>query len=130
MKKALIAIILAILTLAACTKDDDPAAFLDGTRWSYSYTENTGRKITCDLSLRKNGGGLVITDRYSSSQTGWSDRWEYHVKTYTYDGTHGTISLQQGSSYTENGIATFTLNTPKTKMHLNCPIGSYTLELK
>jgi hypothetical protein len=127
MKKLLI-IAAAILTLAACTKEDS-TKWIDGTQWRYSYTESSGRVKTCSLTLRK-GGGLTITDRYSSSQTAWSDKWEYQVKSYTYDGDKsGTIELRGVNYYAEdNATANFTLNYNNEKMSLSTPNGSYTLD--
>lgn len=126
MKKLALIAFAAIMLLAACTKDD-PAAAIDGSRWAYSYTESSGRKITCNLTL-KQGGNLVITDRYSSWQTEWNDRWEYSIKSYTYDGTNGTINLRKGNAYSEDGTATFKLNDIQSKMYLSTPEGSYTLD--
>ena len=126
MKKALFAILLATLTLAACTKDD-PAAAIDGSRWAYSYTESSGRKYTCNLTLKK-GGGLVITDRYSSWQTEWNNRYEYSVKSYTFDGTNGTINLQHANAYTQDGTASFRVNDIHSKMYISTPNGSFTLD--
>ena len=114
------------LTLAACTKDD-PAAAIDGSRWAYSYTESSGRKYTCNLTLKKSGG-LVITDRYSSWQTEWNNRYEYSVKSYTFDGTSGTINLQHANAYTQDGTATFTLNYDQKKMSISCSDFYCTLE--
>jgi hypothetical protein len=127
MKKLLI-IAAAILTLAACTKEDS-TKWIDGTQWRYSYTESSGRVKTCSLTLRK-GGGLTITDRYSSSQTAWSDKWEYQVKSYTYDGDKsGTIELRGVNYYAEdNATANFTLNYNNEKMSISTPNGSYTLD--
>ena len=127
MKKLLI-IAAAILTLAACTKEDT-TKWIDGTQWRYSYTESSGRVKTCSLTLRK-GGNLTITDRYSSSQTAWSDKWEYQVKSYTYDGDKsGTIELHGVNYYAEdNATANFTLNYNNEKMSISTPNGSYTLD--
>lgn len=127
MKKLLI-IAAAILTLAACTKEDT-TKWIDGTQWRYSYTESSGRVKTCSLTLR-NGGNLTITDRYSSSQTAWSDKWEYQVKSYTYDGNKsGTIELRGVNYYAEdNATAKFTLNYNNEKMSISTPNGSYTLD--
>lgn len=127
MKKLLI-IAAAILTLAACTKED-ATKWIDGTHWRYSYTESSGRVKTCSLTLR-NGGNLTITDRYSSSQTAWSDKWEYQVKSYTYDGDKsGTIELRGVNYYAEdNATANFTLNYNNEKMSISTPNGSYTLD--
>lgn len=127
MKKLALIAIAAIMLLAACTKENDPAAAIDGSRWSYSYTESSGRKITCNLTLRQ-GGGLAITDRYSSWQTEWNNRWEWSIKSYTYDGTNGTINLRKNSAYTADGTATFRLNDIQSKMYLSTPEGSYTLD--
>lgn len=126
MKKLALIAFAAIMLLTACTKDD-PAAAINGSRWAYSYTESSGRKITCNLSLR-NGGELTITDRYSSHYTEWNDRWRYYIKSYSYDGTNGTIELRSVSAYTEDGTATFRLNDIKSKMYLSTPKGSYTLD--
>lgn len=128
MKKLALIAIAALTMLAACTKENDPAAAIDGSRWAYSYTESSGRKITCNLSLRENGGELTITDRYSSHYTEWNDYWRYYIKSYTYDGTNGTIELRSGSAYTEDGTATFRLNDIQSKMYLSTPKGSYTLD--
>ena len=127
MKKLLI-IAAAILTLAACTKEDT-TKWIDGTQWCYSYTESSGRVKTCSLTLCK-GGSLTITDRYSSSQTAWSDKWEYQVKSYTYDGDKsGTIQLRGVNYYVEdNATAKFTLNYNNEKMSISTPNGSYTLD--
>ena len=127
MKKLLI-IAAAILTLAACTKEDS-TKWIDGTQWRYSYTESSGRVKTCSLTLHK-GGNLTITDRYSSSQTAWSDKWEYQVKSYTYDGDkYGTIELRGVNYYAEdNATAKFTLNYNNEKMSISTPNGSYTLD--
>ena len=127
MKKLLI-IAAAILTLAACTKEDT-TKWIDGTQWRYIYTESSGRVKTCSLTLRK-GGSLTITDRYSSSQTAWSDKWEYQVKSYTYDGDKsGTIELRGVNYYAEdNATANFTLNYNNEKMSISTPNGSYTLD--
>lgn len=127
MKKLALIAFAAIMMLAACTKENDPAAAIDGSRWAYSYTESSGRKITCNLSLRQ-GGGLAITDRYSSWQTEWNNRWEWSIKSYTYDGTNGTIKLKKGNAYTADGTATFRLNDIQSKMYLSTPQGSYTLD--
>ena len=54
-KKAIIAILLATLTLAACTKEDT-TKWIDGTSWKYSYRNDEGFKEECYLSLRNNGG--------------------------------------------------------------------------
>ena len=117
-----------ILTLAACTKEDT-TKWIDGTQWRYSYTESSGRVKTCSLTLHK-GGSLTITDRYSSSQTAWSDKWEYQVKSYTYDGDKsGTIELRGVNYYAEdNAAANFTLNYNNEKMSISTPNGSYTLD--
>ena len=127
MKRILI-IAAAILTLAACTKEDT-TKWIDGTQWRYSYTESSGRVKTCSLTLRK-GGSLTITDRYSSSQTAWSDKWEYSVTSYTYDGDKsGTIELRGVNYYAEdNATAKFTLNYNNEKMSISTPNGSYTLD--
>ena len=126
MKKILL-IAAAILTLAACTKEDS-TKWIDGTQWLYSYTESSGRVKTCSLTLRK-GSGLTITDRYSSSQTAWSDKWEYQIKSYTYDGDKsGTIELRGANAYSSDGSARFTLNYDQKKMSLSTPNGSYTLD--
>lgn len=124
MKKLALIAIAAFTMLAACTKENDPAAAIDGSRWAYSYTESSGRKITCNISLKK-GGRIAITDRYSDL---WNDRWEWSIKSYTYDGTSGTIELRKGNAYTENGTATFRLNDIQSKMYLSTPKGSYTLD--
>ena len=122
MKKALFAIIMATLTLAACTKDDS-SKWIDGTSWYYKLTDGT-HKVNVNLSLRKNGE-LHITDQNSYY---WNNNWIYIVRSYTYDGDKtGTISLGGSAG---DGTATFTLNTPHTKMYLSCPKGSYTLELR
>ena len=125
--KNLILLAAAVLLFAACTKDE--SKWIDGTAWHYKYTESSGRVKTCDLTLR-NGGNLTITDRYSSSQTEWSDRWEYQVKSYTYDGDKtGTIQLVGITYYAQdNATANFTLNYDQKKMSLSTPNGSYTLE--
>jgi hypothetical protein len=126
MKKLLI-IAAAILTLAACTKEDS-TKWIDGTQWRYSNTESSGRVKICSLTLR-NGGNLTITDRYSSSQTAWSDKWEYQIKSYTYDGDKsGTIELRGANAYSSDGSARFTLNYDQKKMSLSTPNGSYTLD--
>lgn len=127
MKKLLI-IAAAILTLASCTKEDS-TKWIDGTQWSYSYTESSGRVKTCFLALRKDGS-LTITDRYSSSQTAWSDKWEYQVKSYNYDGDKsGSIELRGVNYYAEdNATANFTLNYNNEKMSISTPNGSYTLD--
>ena len=126
MKKLLI-IAAAILTLAACTKEDS-TKWIDGTQWRYSYTESSGRVKTCSLTLRK-GGGLTITDRYSSSQTAWSDKWKYNITSYTYDGDKSsTIELRGANAYSSDGSARFTLNYDQKKMSLSTPNGSYTLD--
>ena len=130
MKKIFFATLLALLTLASCTKED-PAAWLDGTHWRYTYTENTGRKITCELGLKANSynkGELVITDKYSSHYTEWNNNWRWWVSSYTYDGEHGTIYLSPVNAGVHEGNANFTLNYDQKKMYLNTPIDSYTLE--
>lgn len=124
MKKLALIAFAAIILLAACTKENDPAAAIDGSRWAYSYTESSGRKITCNVSLKK-GGGIAVTDRYSDL---WNDRWEWSIDSYTYDGTNGTINLRGKGAYTEDGTATFRLNDIQSKMYLYTPKGSYTLE--
>jgi len=124
--KKLLLILSAVLCLSACTKDE--SKWIDGTRWRYSYTESSGRVKTCSLTLR-NGGNLTITDRYSSSQTAWSDKWEYQIKSYTYDGDKsGTIELRGANAYSSDGSARFTLNYDQKKMSLSTPNGSYTLD--
>lgn len=123
-----ILLVVAILTFAACTKEDN-TKWIDGTSWRYSYIESSGRKITCNLSLKK-GGELSITDQYSSWQTEWYDRFQYRVESYTYDGDKkGTIELQGVNYYSEDHTtAHFTLNYDQKKMSLSTPNGSYTLE--
>lgn len=123
MKKLALIAFAALTMLAACTKDD-PAAAIDGSRWSYSHTESSGRKKTCKLTLKK-GSSLVITDSYSDL---WNDRWEYSISSYTYNGHNGTIELRKGNAYTEDGTATFSLNDIQSKMYLSTPNGSYTLD--
>ena len=124
MKKLLI-ITAAILTLAACTKEDT-TKWIDGTQWRYSYTESSGRVKTCSLTLRK-GGSLTITDQNSWY---WNDKFEYQVKSYTYDGDKsGTIELRGVNYYAEdNATANFTLNYNNEKMSISTPNGSYTLD--
>ncbi len=126
--KKLLLLATVLLSLVACTKED-PTKWIDGTSWRYDYTENSGRVKTCALTLRK-GGNLTITDRYSSHQTAWSDRWEYQVKSYTYDGDKsGSISLRGVSYYAEDtATATFTLNYDQKKMSIFTPNGYYTME--
>lgn len=123
MKKALFAILLATITLAACTKDD--ATTLDGTSWYYSNTDSGGRKQTCSLSLRHNGGSLTVTD---SHPTLWNNRYEYSVKSYTFDGTNGTINLQHANAYTQDGTASFRVNDIQSKMYISTPNGYFTLD--
>ena len=125
-KLSLILAAAAMLLMTACTKDDSAAA-IDGSRWAYSYTESSGRKYTCNLTLKK-GGGLVITDRYSSWQTEWNNRYEYSVKSYTFDGTNGTINLQHANAYTQDGTASFRVNDIQSKMYISTPNGSFTLD--
>ena len=121
MKKLVLIAIAALTMLAACTKEDT-TKWIDGTVWTYKLTDGT-HKVNVSLSLRKNGE-LHITDQNSYY---WNDNWIYIVRSYDYDGEKsGTISLGGSAG---DGTATFTLNTPKTKMHLSCPKGSYTLEL-
>lgn len=127
MKKLALIAFAAITLLTACTKDPEPVTTLYNTRWAYSYTEYTGRKITCDLTLKEKGGSLLITDSYSG-QNAWNDRWTYGVYSYTFDGTNGTIYLQHGNAYTEDGTATFRLNDIQSKMYLSTPNGDYTLD--
>lgn len=127
MKKLALIAIAALTMMAACTKENDPAAAIDGSRWAYSYIESSGRKITCNVFL-KEGGRIAITDRYSSHYTEWDDRWEWSINSYTYDGTNGTINLRKGNAYTEDGTATFRLNDIQSKMYLSTPQGSYALE--
>lgn len=127
MKKLALIVFAAIMLLAACTKENDPTAAIDGSRWTYSYTESSGRKRTCNLRLGQ-GGELTITDCYSSHYTEWNDHWRYYIKSYTYDGSNGTIELRSGSAYTEDGTATFRLNDIQSKMYLSTPKGSYTLD--
>jgi hypothetical protein len=124
--KKFVLILMATLSLAACSKDD--SKWIDGTQWKYNYTESSGRVKTCSLTLRK-GGNLTITDRYSSSQTSWSDKWEYQIKSYSYDGDKsGTIELRGANAYSSDGTAMFTLNYDQKKMSLSTPNGSYTLD--
>lgn len=124
MKKLLI-IAAAILTLAACTKEDT-TKWIDGTQWRYSYTESSGRVKTCSLTLHK-CGNLTITDQNSWY---WNDKFEYQVKSYTYDGDKsGTIELRGVNYYAEdNATANFTLNYNNEKMSISTPNGSYTLD--
>ena len=121
-KLSLILAAAAMLLMTACTKEDS-AAWINGTVWTYKLTDGT-HKVNVSLSLRKNGE-LHITDQNSYY---WNNNWIYIVRSYTYDGDKtGTISLGGSAG---DGTATFTLNTPKTKMYLSCPKGSYTLELR
>ena len=128
MKKPLPILAAAILMLASCTKEEDTTRWINGTHWRYNYTESTGRNITCALTL-KNDGTLTITDRYNGPATSWSDRWEYRVTSYTYDGDRsGTITLQGINYYaTPNATARFTLNYDQKQMDLSTPNGTYTL---
>lgn len=126
MKKLALIAFAAMMILTACTKED--TATLDGTFWHCSNTESSGRTKTCSLSLRKNGGELVITDKYSSWQTEWNNRWQYNVKSYTFDGINGTIELLSGSAYTQDGTSTFRVNDIQSKMYISTPNGSFTLD--
>ena len=123
MKKLALIAFAAMMILTACTKEEIPT--LDGTFWYCSNTDSGGRTRTCSLSLRKNGGELVITDRYSDL---WNDRWQYYVKSYTFDGTNGTIELRSGNAYTQDGTATFRVNDIQSKMYISTPNGSFTLD--
>ena len=127
MKKLAFIAIAALTMLAACTKDDSQS--LAGTYWHFSGDDD-GRKQTCSLTLEKNSGTLTITDRYSSHYTEWSDRWEYRVTSYTYDGEKsGTLQLRGASSYAQdNATASFTLNYNQSKMSISTPHGYFTME--
>ena len=126
MKKLALIAFAAMMILTTCTKED--TATLDGTSWYCSNTDSGGRKKTCSLSLRHNGGGLTITDSYSSWQTSWNNKYEYTVKSYTFDGTNGTIELRSGNAYTQDGTATFRVNDIQSKMYISTPNGSFTLD--
>ena len=123
MKKLLI-IAAAILTLAACTKEDS-TKWIDGTQWRYSKTDGS-HKVNVSLTLR-NSGNLTITDQNSWY---WNDKFEYQVKSYTYDGDKsGAIELRSVNYYAEdNAAANFTLNYNNEKMSISTPNGSYTLD--
>ena len=122
MKKILL-IAAAILTLAACTKEDS-TKWIDGTQWRYSKTDGSHR-VNVSLTLR-NGGGLSIHDENSYC---WNDHFEYQIKSYTYDGDKsGTIELRGANAYSSDGSARFTLNYDQKKMSLSTPNGSYTLD--
>ena len=122
MKKLLI-IAAAILTLAACTKEDT-TKWIDGTQWRYSKTDGS-HKVNVSLTMR-NSGNLTITDQNSWY---WNDKFEYQVKSYTYDGDKsGTIELRGANAYSSDGSARFTLNYDQKKMSLSTPNGSYTLD--
>jgi hypothetical protein len=122
MKKLLI-IAAAILTLAACTKEDS-TKWIDGTQWRYSKTDGS-HKVNVSLTMR-NSGNLTITDQNSWY---WNDKFEYQVKSYTYDGDKsGTIELRGANAYSSDGSARFTLNYDQKKMSLSTPNGSYTLD--
>ena len=125
MKKLALIAFAAMIILTACTKEQTPT--LDGTSWYVSKTDSGGRKQTCSLSLRHNGGSLTVTD---SHPTLWNNRYEYTVKSYTFDGTNGTIELRSGSAYTQDGIATFRVNDIQSKMYISTPNGSFTLDRK
>ena len=123
MKKLLI-IAAAILTLAACTKEDT-TKWIDGTHWRYSKADGS-HKVNVALVLR-NGGEFIIHDENSWY---WNDKFEYQVKSYSYDGDKsGTIELHGVNYYAEdNATANFTLNYNNEKMSISTPNGSYTLD--
>ena len=132
MKKAIIAILLATLAITACKKED-PAAWIDNTRWQYDDRQpdyqGYPRIIYCHLTLR-NGGGLSIGDRYNGPATSWHTQYDYRVKTYKYEGgEQGTLTLEgtNGETIGTTATASFTLNFDKTRMYLSTPKGTYTL---
>ena len=121
MKKAFIAILLATLTLAACTKEDTKK-WIDGTSWRYHETRNDGYTYDCSLTLRR-GSELAISWKNGYYASG---NYRYTINSYTYDGDKsGTISLGGASG---SGSASFTLNYDQKKMNLSTPQGSYTLD--
>ena len=123
MKRILI-IAAAIFILAACTKEDS-TKWIDGTHWRYSKTDGS-HKVNVALVLR-NGGEFIIHDENSWY---WNDKFEYQVKSYTYDGDKsGTIELRGVNYYAEdNATANFKRNKKKKKMSISTPNGSYTLD--
>ena len=126
MKKLALIAFAAMMILTACTKEKTPT--LDGTSWYCSKTDSGGRKQTCSISFRNNGGGLGITDSYSSWQTSWDYKYEYTIKSYTFDGESGIINLQQANSYTRDGTATFRVNDIQSILYISTPNGSFTLD--
>lgn len=124
MKKSIL-LVVAILTLAACTKEDT-TKWIDGTSWRYKEIRNDGYTYICNLSLRR-GGELYISYENSYYASG---HFQYRVESYTYDGDkEGTIELQGVNYYSEDhATAHFTLNYDQKKMSLSTPNGSYTLE--
>ena len=128
MKKAIIAILLATLTLAACTKEDTKK-WIDGTSWKYSYRNDEGFKEECHLSLRNNGGEASYYNGFPPSYGYAYTDLRYIVKSYTYDGDKsGTIKLRGTNYYANDCTATFTLNYDQKKMSISCTDFSCTLE--
>ena len=124
MKKAIIAILLATLTLAACKKED-PAAWIENTHWYYQETRQDGYKYKCNLTLRK-GGSLSVWFKNGYYASG---DFRYTITSYTYDGDKtGTVSLKGSNQYAEStATASFTLTYDQKQMYLSTPHGTYTL---
>ena len=128
MKKSILIALAALALLATgCTKED-PAAWIDNTRWNYHETRYDGYTYNCGLTLRK-GGELSISFKNGYYASG---NYRYTVSSYKYDGDKtGTITLSTypgaGAATTGSGSASFTLSYDQKQMNLNTPQGNYTL---
>ena len=129
MKKIFFALILAILALESCTKED-PTAWIDRTSWKFLEKNSEGFKTECNLYLRPNGE--VYYYRGFPPSYGYAyDEYRYNIISYTYNGDKsGTIKLKGVSqyNYNEECTADFTLNYNNEKMTINTPHFYATLE--
>ena len=128
MKKFVLIAFVAIMMLAACTKEDT-TKWIDGTVWKYSYRNDEGFKKECYLSLRNGGGEVSYYYGFPPSYGYAYTDLRYYVKSYTYDGDKsGTIELRGSNYYANDCTATFTLNYDQKKMSISCIDFSCTLE--
>ena len=119
MKKSLI-IAAAILTLAACTKEDS-TKWIDGTQWKYRQQNSEGYKTECNLTLM-NGSEVYYYKGFPPSYGYAYTEYRYYITSYSYDGKNsGTIQLRGLNYYASDGTATFTLNYDQSKLSISAP---------